>query len=108
MGLARGIERRLERLVDGLAARLFRGRIHPVELGALLIREADLAMTYLFGGFGHAFYDAYESAWPLDPGAGARRDLYNLYHVLNHFNLFGGGYGSQTATMIERLLADLR
>jgi fructosamine-3-kinase len=71
-------------------------------------READLAMTRLFGGFGRAFYDAYESAWPLDPGAGARRDLYNLYHVLNHFNLFGGGYGSQAAAMIERLLADLR
>ncbi len=44
MGLARGLERRLERLVDGLAARLFRGRIHPVELGSRLVREADLAL----------------------------------------------------------------
>jgi fructosamine-3-kinase len=71
-------------------------------------READLAMTRLFGGFGHAFYAAYESAWPLDPGATARRDLYNLYHVLNHLNLFGGGYRAQAERMIEHLLAEIR
>jgi fructosamine-3-kinase len=71
-------------------------------------READLAMTHLFGGFGRVFYDAYQSAWPLDPGADTRRDLYNLYHVLNHLNLFGGGYRAQAATMIERLLASVR
>lgn len=70
-------------------------------------READLAMTRLFGGFGPAFYAAYESAWPLDPGAGARLDLYRLYHVLNHYNLFGGGYGAQAGRMIDRLLAEL-
>ena len=70
-------------------------------------READLAMTQLFGGFGRAFYDAYTSAWPLDPGAGTRRDLYNLYHVLNHLNLFGGGYRAQAERMIGRLLAAL-
>ena len=70
-------------------------------------READLAMTYLFGGFGRAFYDAYHAAWPLDPGAGVRRDLYNLYHVLNHLNLFGGGYRAQAGALIERLLAHL-
>jgi fructosamine-3-kinase len=68
-------------------------------------READLAMTRLFGGFGREFYAAYESAWPLDAGAEARRDLYNLYHVLNHLNLFGGGYRGQAEAMIERLLA---
>ena len=68
-------------------------------------READLAMTHLFGGFGRAFYAAYQGAWPLDAGAGARRDLYNLYHVLNHLNLFGGGYRAQAEAMIERLLA---
>ena len=45
MGVARGLERRLERLVDGLAARLFRGRMHPVELGSMLVREADLALV---------------------------------------------------------------
>lgn len=52
MGIAHGIERRLERLVDGLAARLFRGRIHPVELGTLLVREADLAIYETPGGWG--------------------------------------------------------
>ncbi len=70
-------------------------------------READLAMTHLFGGFGRPFYEAYEGEWPLDPGAGTRRDLYNLYHVLNHLNLFGGGYRAQAAAMIERLLAQV-
>lgn len=68
-------------------------------------READLAMTRLFGGFGPAFYAAYSEAWPLDAGADTRRGLYNLYHVLNHWNLFGGGYGRQAAAMIEQLLA---
>lgn len=52
MGMARGLERRLERLVDGLAARLFRGRIHPVELGTRLVREADLAIWETPGGWG--------------------------------------------------------
>jgi protein-ribulosamine 3-kinase len=70
-------------------------------------READLAMTRLFGGFGPRFYAAYQSAWPLDQAAGTRRTLYNLYHVLNHFNLFGGGYGRQAEGMIDRLLAEL-
>jgi protein-ribulosamine 3-kinase len=70
-------------------------------------READIAMTRLFGGFGHAFYTAYQSTWPLDPAAGTRSALYNLYHVLNHYNLFGGGYLSQAHSMIERLLAEL-
>jgi fructosamine-3-kinase len=71
-------------------------------------READLAMTRLFGGFGRAFYQAYEAEWPLAPGAPRRVDLYNLYHVLNHLNLFGGGYGAQAEAMIGRLLAELR
>jgi protein-ribulosamine 3-kinase len=57
-------------------------------------READLAMTRLFGGFGSAFYEAYAEAWPLPDGAQERTDLYNLYHLLNHFNLFGGGYAN--------------
>jgi len=69
-------------------------------------READLAMTRLFGGFGRGFYEAYESEWPLEPGASQRVALYNLYHVLNHLNLFGGGYGAQAEAMIERLLAE--
>jgi fructosamine-3-kinase len=68
-------------------------------------READIAMTRLFGGFGPAFYAAYVREWPLDAAAGTRRDLYNLYHVLNHLNLFGGGYRAQAEAMIDRLLA---
>lgn len=71
-------------------------------------READLAMTRLFGGFGAAFYAAYEAAWPLDSGAAERVTLYNLYHVLNHFNLFGSGYQRQALAMTQRLLAQLR
>nr|WP_210424678.1 fructosamine kinase family protein [Marichromatium bheemlicum] len=70
-------------------------------------RETDLAMTELFGGFGPAFHAAYREAWPLAPGYGVRKTLYNLYHVLNHLNLFGGGYRQQAQGMIERLLAEL-
>jgi protein-ribulosamine 3-kinase len=68
-------------------------------------READLAMTTLFGSFGPRFYSAYAAAWPMDQAAGTRRALYNLYHVLNHLNLFGGGYRAQAEGMIDRLLA---
>jgi len=71
-------------------------------------READLAMTELFGGFPQDFYSAYAKAAPLDPGYAVRKTLYNLYHVLNHANLFGGGYAAQAKAMIERLLAELR
>lgn len=70
-------------------------------------READIAMTELFGGFGRDFYDAYNEAWPLDEGYPQRKTLYNLYHILNHYNMFGGGYGGQAESMIERLLAEL-
>lgn len=69
-------------------------------------READLAMTELFGGFGSRFYAAYREAWPLDAGYAMRKDLYNLYHVLNHLNLFGVGYRGQAQDLIERLLAE--
>lgn len=71
-------------------------------------READLAMTELFGGFGRDFRSAYEDAYPLDAGYATRKTLYNLYHVLNHYNLFGGGYLSQAEQMIQRLLAEIR
>ncbi len=70
-------------------------------------READLAMTELFGGFGQDFYAAYRETWPIDPGYGVRKGLYNLYHVLNHLNLFGSGYLGQARSMIGRLLAEL-
>jgi protein-ribulosamine 3-kinase len=71
-------------------------------------READLAMTELFGGFGPSFYEGYHSAWPLDPGYQMRKTLYNLYHILNHANLFGGGYARQAEGMIARLLTEIR
>jgi len=70
-------------------------------------READLAMTRLFGGFGAAFYRAYEAAAPLPAGAALRAELYNLYHVLNHANLFGGGYAREASEVIDRLLAEV-
>jgi fructosamine-3-kinase len=69
-------------------------------------READIAMTKLFGGFGPAFYTAYQAEWPLDQAAGTRRTLYNLYHMLNHYTLFGGSYARQANLMIEKLLAE--
>jgi protein-ribulosamine 3-kinase len=71
-------------------------------------READLAMTELFGGFSRDFYAAYNNAWPLDSGYSVRKTLYNAYHILNHFNLFGGGYLSQAQRMIESLLSELK
>jgi len=67
-------------------------------------READLAMARLFGGFGSAFYEAYENAWPLAPGNGERQLLYQLYHVLNHLNLFGAGYLARAQEIIYRLI----
>ena len=70
-------------------------------------RETDLAMTELFGGFHPVFYDAYRAAWPLDPGYAVRRDLYQLYHILNHYVLFGGGYLRQARGLMERLLVEL-
>jgi len=71
-------------------------------------RETDLAMAELFGGFPESFFAAYREAWPLDSGFETRKTLYNLYHILNHFNLFGPSYLSQAKRMIDRLLADLR
>lgn len=67
-------------------------------------RETDIAMTELFGGFPAAFYSSYNKAFPLQPGYEQRKTLYNLYHILNHFNLFGGGYASQANRMISHLL----
>lgn len=69
-------------------------------------READLAMTELFGGFDKEFYAAYRAAWLLDAGYATRKNLYNLYHILNHANMFGGGYARQAEGMMQRLLAE--
>jgi fructosamine-3-kinase len=65
-------------------------------------REAEIAFTELFGGFGPKFYAAYDEAWPLAPGYAGRRDLYNLYHLLNHLNLFGEGYGGSVDAILKR------
>ena len=71
-------------------------------------RESDIAMTRLFGGFGRAFYEAYESAWPLESGHELRADLYQLYHVLNHLNLFGGAYLDQALRILRVLAVSIR
>ena len=64
-------------------------------------READLSMTRLFGGFEPAFYNAYAEAWPLTPGHEDRLPIYQLYHVLNHLNLFGGVYFGQSKRILQ-------
>lgn len=66
--------------------------------------EADLAMTELFGGFPPVFYDACKEAAPLQPGYERRRDVYNLYHLLNHLNLFGRMYLSEVQRILWRTL----
>ncbi len=72
-------------------------------------RESDLAMTELFGGFPPRFYSAYRDAYPIDAGGYAvRKILYQLYHVLNHFNMFGGSYAGQAEGIMQRLLAEVR
>jgi fructosamine-3-kinase len=71
-------------------------------------RECDLAMTELFGGYNPEFYTAYRTAFPLHEGYTLRRDLYNVYHILNHANMFGGGYVRQAEGMMRRQLAILR
>lgn len=70
-------------------------------------RETDIAMTELFGGFPTAFYAAYQEAYPLDSGYEMRKTLYNLYHILNHLNLFGGSYLRQAEQMANKLLVDV-
>ncbi len=70
-------------------------------------READLAMTELFGGFPADFYAAYRDTWPVEAGYATRKQLYNLYHILNHLNLFGPQYLSQAETIMKKLLAEL-
>ena len=70
-------------------------------------REVDLAMTELFGSFPAAFYDGYTASYPLPAGYSTRKVLYNLYHILNHFNLFGGSYAVQANRMIQKLLAEV-
>ncbi|MDX8387841.1 MAG: fructosamine kinase family protein, partial [Ghiorsea sp.] len=67
-------------------------------------RECDLAMTELFGGFSETFYAAYEDVYPLEQGYQQRKELYNLYHILNHANLFGGSYIQQSKSIMLNLI----
>lgn len=67
-------------------------------------READLAMTELFGGYDDRFYELYRSTWGLDPEYETRREIYNLYHLINHLNHFGGGY----AGSVQQILGQFR
>jgi fructosamine-3-kinase len=69
-------------------------------------REVDLAMARLFGGFPAAFFAGYEAIWPLPDDHHRRVPIYNLYHLLNHANLFGGSYAVQAQAEIEDLLLD--
>jgi len=82
---------------------------HPVVFDPAVYygdRETDLAMTELFGGFSDDFYAAYREIYPTDEGYATRKTLYNLYHVLNHFNLFDGGYAAQAERMMDILLSE--
>jgi fructosamine-3-kinase len=65
-------------------------------------REAELAFTELFGGFPSTFYAAYQQTWPLERGYEDRKELYNLYHLLNHLNLFGESYGGSVDRVLTR------
>ncbi len=67
-------------------------------------REVDISMTKLFGGFNREFYKGYEEIWPLDKFSKDRTDIYNLYHLLNHANIFGGSYKENSL----KILKDLR
>ncbi|YAI82613.1 MAG: fructosamine kinase family protein [cyanobacterium endosymbiont of Rhopalodia sterrenbergii] len=66
--------------------------------------EVDIAMTELFGGFSDEFYRGYNKVFPLEKGYQKRKTIYNLYHILNHFNLFGSGYAAQVNRMIQRII----
>ena len=68
-------------------------------------REVDIAMTKLFGSNSKAFYDAYDTVWPRPQGWELREIIYNLYHMLNHYVLFGGGYGTQAGRMVDQIIA---
>lgn len=100
-------------LWGGNAARMASGSIAPGSAGVALFdpavyrgdREVDLAMAQLFGGFPPAFFSGYEGEWPRPAGHSRRRRLYDLYHLLNHANLFGGGYWGQAQALIDELVA---
>jgi fructosamine-3-kinase len=116
---SRKLSRLIERLEDFLGGMprqpslihgdLWSGNVIPGPGGLALIdpavsysdREAEIAYTELFGGFSSGFYAAYQHTWPLEPGYADRRDLYNLYHLMNHLNLFGEAYGGQVDAVLK-------
>ena len=120
--LQRSDARAVERIADGLSkwipeqppallhGDLWSGNVLFDESGGWLIDpaahwgwpEADLAMTTLFGGFDTAFYEGYEETRQLQPGWRDRCPIYNLYHLLNHLNIFGGSYLSQIKAVLNR------
>ena len=65
-------------------------------------RETDLAFTRLFGDFPEAFYESYDAVWPVAEGFEDRIDIYNVYHLLNHYNIFGGNYGEQAQNIVRK------
>ncbi|HHG2223605.1 MULTISPECIES: fructosamine kinase family protein [unclassified Synechococcus] len=99
-------------LWGGNAARMALSSITPGSAGVALFdpavylgdREVDLAMAQLFGGFSPAFFSGYDGEWPRPAGHSQRRRLYDLYHLLNHANLFGGGYWGQAQGLIAELV----
>jgi len=111
---------RLDDLVGGDGERpalihgdLWGGNLHVASDGSPAIidpaayyahREAEAGMMLLFGGFGPRVFDAYEEAWPLPAGWRERVPLYTLYHLMNHLNLFGGGYGAQALSVVRRFV----
>lgn len=91
---------------------LWGGNVHALEDGSCALidpscyyghREVDLAMATLFGGFSDRFFDAYNEAWPLQPGCERRRHFYQLYYMLVHVNLFGASYLSGTRALLSKL-----
>jgi len=66
--------------------------------------EVDIAMTKLFGGFGKEFYEEYHKIFPLRKGFEKRIIIYNFYHILNHANMFGGGYLKQAKDYVKAIL----
>lgn len=88
------------------------GNVHGLAAGTVALvdpasyyghREVDLAMASLFGGFDERFFGAYEEAWPQSPGSNVRRELYQLYFLLVHVNLFGESYVAQTMSSVRKL-----
>jgi fructosamine-3-kinase len=119
-GMRRGFERLFARLSDlagpdeppsRLHGDLWGGNLHTDETGGPCLidpavygghREIDLAMMRLFGGFGERVFESYSEAFPLSPGARERVPLYQLYPLMVHVNLFGGGYAGQVDSILAR------